>query len=143
MSGWRPTDRRRWHSGGLHGRPDPVVIQNELNGTTLKHSNFRVTDDLVLTRMGLGAMQLAGPMAWGPPKDRDAAIAVLREVVALGLTHIDTSDYYGPHVVNNLIREALHPYPDDLHIVTKVGARRASDKLACCAVTKRADFGRA
>lgn len=105
-----------------------TVIQNKLNGTTLKHSTFRAADDLVLTRMGYGAMQLAGPMAWGPPKDRDAAIAVLREVVALGLTHIDTSDYYGPHTVNNLIREALYPYPDKLHIVTKVGARRAPDK---------------
>jgi aryl-alcohol dehydrogenase-like predicted oxidoreductase len=74
--------------------------------------------------MGYGAMQLAGPHVFGPPTDRDAAVAVLREAVALGITHIDTSDYYGPYVTNEIIREALHPYPEDLHIVTKVGARR-------------------
>ncbi|HEX9999275.1 MAG TPA: aldo/keto reductase family oxidoreductase [Actinoplanes sp.] len=80
--------------------------------------------DLDLTRFGYGAMQLAGPHVFGPPKDRDAALAVLRTVVELGITHIDTSDYYGPYVTNELIREALAPYPDNLHIVTKVGARR-------------------
>ena len=80
--------------------------------------------DLAFTRVGYGAMQLAGPGVFGPPKDRDAAIAVLRAAVDLGIRHIDTSDYYGPHVTNELIREALAPYPDDLHIVTKVGARR-------------------
>lgn len=78
-------------------------------------------------RMGYGAMQLAGPGVFGPPKDRDAAIAVLREAVASGVNHIDTSDFYGPHVTNQLIREALHPYPDDLVIVTKVGAVRGAD----------------
>ena len=78
-------------------------------------------------RMGYGAMQLAGPGVFGPPKDRDAAIAVLREAVASGVNHIDTSDFYGPHVTNQLIREALHPYPDDLVIVTKVGAVRDND----------------
>jgi pyridoxine 4-dehydrogenase len=80
--------------------------------------------DLELTRVGYGAMQLAGPGVFGPPKDRDAAIAVLRTAVDLGITHIDTADFYGPHVTNEIIREALTPYPDDLHIVTKVGARR-------------------
>jgi len=80
--------------------------------------------DLEVTRMGYGAMQLAGPHVFGPPKDRDEAVAVLREVVELGINHIDTSDYYGPHATNEIIREALAPYPDDLHIVTKVGARR-------------------
>ncbi|MFC0400011.1 aldo/keto reductase family oxidoreductase [Paraburkholderia rhizosphaerae] len=75
-------------------------------------------------RMGYGAMQLAGPNVFGPPKDRGAAIAVLREAVAAGIDHIDTSDFYGPHITNLLIREALHPYPDDLTIVTKIGARR-------------------
>lgn len=80
--------------------------------------------DLTITRMGYGAMQLAGPGVFGPPKDRAQAIAVLREVVGLGLTHIDTSDFYGPTVVNELIKEALHPYPADLRIVTKVGGRR-------------------
>jgi aryl-alcohol dehydrogenase-like predicted oxidoreductase len=80
--------------------------------------------DLDLTRIGYGAMQLAGPGVFGPPKDRDAAIAVLRAAVELGIRHIDTADFYGPYVTNELIREALAPYPDDLHIVTKVGARR-------------------
>jgi len=78
-------------------------------------------------RVGYGAMQLAGPGVFGPPKDHDAAIAVLREAVARGVDHIDTCDYYGPHVTNQLIREALHPYPDDLVLVTKIGARRGAD----------------
>jgi pyridoxine 4-dehydrogenase len=78
-------------------------------------------------RLGYGAMQLAGPGVFGPPKDRDAALAVLREAVASGVDHIDTSDFYGPHVTNRIIREALHPYPDDLVIVTKIGARRGED----------------
>lgn len=80
-----------------------------------------------VNRMGYGAMQLAGPGVFGPPKDRAAAVAVLREALALGVNHIDTSDFYGPHVTNQLIREALHPYPDDLVIVTKVGAVRGAD----------------
>src|SRR5262245_61619770 len=80
-----------------------------------------------VNRLGYGAMQLAGPGVFGPPKDPDAAIAVLREVVANGVNHIDTSDFYGPHVTNQLIRKALHPYPDDLVIVTKIGARRGGD----------------
>ncbi|MGC4939038.1 oxidoreductase [Kribbella sp. DT2] len=88
---------------------------------------LRLADDLVVSRMGYGAMQLAGPGVFGPPKDRDQAIAVLREVVELGITHIDTSDFYGPHVTNELIKEALHPYAADLRIVTKVGARRGPD----------------
>ncbi|WP_419826175.1 aldo/keto reductase family oxidoreductase [Sphingomonas sp.] len=83
--------------------------------------------DRAVTRMGYGAMQLAGPHVFGPPKDRDAALAVLREAVATGVTHIDTSDFYGPHVVNALIREALAPYPTDLVLVTKVGAVRGED----------------
>jgi aryl-alcohol dehydrogenase-like predicted oxidoreductase len=78
-------------------------------------------------RLGYGAMQLAGPGVFGPPKDHDTALAVLREAVANGVDHIDTSDFYGPHVTNRLIREALHPYPDDLVIVTKIGARRGDD----------------
>ncbi|WP_449060690.1 aldo/keto reductase family oxidoreductase [Planomonospora algeriensis] len=80
--------------------------------------------DLTVTRFGYGAMQLAGPWVMGPPADRDGAIAVLREAVDLGITHIDTSDAYGPRITNRLIREALHPYPESLHIVTKVGAQR-------------------
>jgi aryl-alcohol dehydrogenase-like predicted oxidoreductase len=81
-----------------------------------------------LVRMGYGAMQLAGPEIWGPPRDVDAAIAVLREAIASGVNHIDTSDYYGPHVTNQIIKKALHPYPADLLIVTKLGARRGEDK---------------
>jgi aryl-alcohol dehydrogenase-like predicted oxidoreductase len=80
--------------------------------------------DLTVTRMGYGAMQLAGPRVFGPPADRDAAVAVLREAVELGITHIDTSGYYGPRVTNQIIREALYPYPEALRIVTKVGAER-------------------
>jgi pyridoxine 4-dehydrogenase len=83
--------------------------------------------DRVIRRIGYGTMRLAGPGVFGPPKDRDAAVAVLREAVALGVNHIDTSDFYGPHITNQLIREALHPYPDDLVIVTKIGARRGAD----------------
>lgn len=83
---------------------------------------------MTLNRMGYGAMQLAGPGVWGPPRDVDAAIAVLREAVDAGVNHIDTSDFYGPHVTNQLIKQALHPYPDGLVIVTKLGARRGSDK---------------
>ncbi|MCP2088427.1 UNVERIFIED_ORG: aryl-alcohol dehydrogenase-like predicted oxidoreductase [Paraburkholderia sediminicola] len=95
-------------------------------------SNFSPVDTFPLAghpvrRMGYGAMQLAGPGVFGPPKDRDAAFAVLREAVASGVNHIDTSDFYGPHITNQLIRGALHPYPDDLVIVTKVGAVRGSD----------------
>jgi aryl-alcohol dehydrogenase-like predicted oxidoreductase len=83
---------------------------------------------LTVNRMGYGAMQLAGPEVWGPPRDLEAAIRVLREAVKAGVNHIDTSDYYGPHVTNQVIKQALHPYPDDLVIVTKVGARRGADK---------------
>src|SRR6266436_9491799 len=95
-----------------------------MTSTTLPGGTFKRADDLILTRMGHGAMQLAGPHVFGPPADHDGAIAVLREVVALGINHIDTSDFYGPHVTNKLIKEALHPYPEQLRIVTKVGARR-------------------
>ena len=83
---------------------------------------------MTLNRMGYGAMQLAGPQVWGPPRDVEGAVAVLREAVAAGVNHIDTSDFYGPHVTNQIIKQALHPYPDGLVIVTKVGARRGDDK---------------
>src|SRR5665213_920742 len=82
---------------------------------------------LTVNRMGYGAMQLAGPGVWGPPKDRDGALAVLREAAAAGVNHIDTSDFYGPHVTNQIIREALSPYPAGLTLVTKLGARRGDD----------------
>jgi aryl-alcohol dehydrogenase-like predicted oxidoreductase len=86
-----------------------------------------MVEGLSVTRLGYGAMQLAGPGVFGPPADRPEAVAVLREVVERGITHIDTSDFYGPHVTNEIIREALHPYPADLRLVTKVGARRDAD----------------
>ncbi len=97
--------------------------QMELGGTfTLSGTSIG------LKRMGYGAMQLAGPQVWGPPRDMDAAMAVLREAVAAGVNHIDTSDFYGPHVTNRIIKQALHPYEKGLVIVTKVGARRLADK---------------
>ena len=98
------------------------MAANSLPGGT-----FTMAEGLTVTRMGYGAMQLAGPHVFGPPADRGAAVAVLREAVELGITHIDTSDYYGPHVTNQIIKEALHPYPDGLHIVTKVGALRDAE----------------
>ncbi|HWW13089.1 MAG TPA: aldo/keto reductase family oxidoreductase [Candidatus Dormibacteraeota bacterium] len=100
-----------------------MIEQKDLAGTfTL------LGKSMTLNRMGYGAMQLAGPGVWGPPKDVNAAIAVLREAVESGVNHIDTSDYYGPHVTNQLIKQALHPYAQDFVIVTKVGARRGQDK---------------
>ena len=99
-----------------------VNEQSNLSATAA--GTFTMAEDLTVTRMGYGAMQLAGPHVFGPPADRAAAVAVLREAVALGITHIDTSDYYGPYVTNKIIKEALHPYPDALHIVTKVGVLR-------------------
>ena len=100
-----------------------MTNQVELGGTfTLPGTSLSVN------RMGYGAMQLAGPQVWGPPRDMDAAIAVLQEAVEAGVNHIDTSDYYGPHVTNQIIKGALHPYRDGLVIVTKLGARRGDDK---------------
>jgi pyridoxine 4-dehydrogenase len=100
-----------------------MTKQTNLGGSfTLAHSS------LIVNRMGYGAMQLAGPEVWGPPRDLDGAIRVLREAVEAGVNHIDTSDYYGPHVTNQVIKQALHPYPDALVIVTKVGARRGAEK---------------
>src|SRR5579863_5058780 len=90
---------------------------------------------LTVQRIGYGAMQLAGPGVWGPPSDPDGAVAVLREAVAAGVNHIDTSDFYGPHVTNQIIRQALHPYPAGLVIVTKVGGRRGADKSWQRAIT--------
>ena len=100
-----------------------MIEQIELAGS------FTLTGTtLTVNRMGYGAMQLAGPEVYGPPRDIDAAIAVLRQAVDSGVNHIDTSDYYGPHITNQLIKRALHPYPKNLVIVTKVGARRGADK---------------
>ncbi|MEZ0364382.1 aldo/keto reductase family oxidoreductase [Mycobacterium sp. pUA109] len=92
--------------------------------TTPPAGTFTMAENLTVGRMGYGAMQLAGPHVFGPPADRDAAIAVLRTAIELGITHVDTSDFYGPYITNQIIREALHPYPQDLRIVTKVGALR-------------------
>ncbi len=92
---------------------------------------------LTLNRMGYGSMQLPGPGVWGPPRDPDVAISVLREAVALGINHIDTSDYYGPHVANQTIKQALHPYPDGLVIVSKLGARRGPDKSWLTALSRQ------
>src|ERR1700676_2116175 len=94
---------------------------------SLERSGKFQLGDLLVRRLGYGAMHLSGAGIFGPPKDPDAALAVLREAVASGVNHIDTSDFYGPHVTNRLIREALHPYPNDLVIVTKIGARRGED----------------
>ncbi|MDF2444469.1 MAG: pyridoxine 4-dehydrogenase [Subtercola sp.] len=98
-----------------------------MTSSPLAGGTFTLADDLVLTRVGYGAMQLAGPHVFGPPADRDGAVAVLREAVALGITHIDTSDFYGPYVTNEIIREALHPYPAGLHLVTKIGSFRDAE----------------
>jgi pyridoxine 4-dehydrogenase len=109
-----------------------MTTQMNLGGTfTLPGTSMTVD------RMGYGAMQLAGPQVWGPPRDGDAAVAVLREAIAAGVNHIDTSDFYGPHVTNQIIKQALHPYPDSLVIVTKVGARRGEDKSWIHALSRR------
>jgi len=100
-----------------------MIEQKDLAGSFTLPGN-----SMTLNRMGYGAMQLAGPGVWGPPRDVNAAIAVLREAVESGVNHIDTSDFYGPHVTNQLIKQALYPYAEDLVIVTKVGARRGPDK---------------
>ena len=100
--------------------------------------SFRLANPpMTVNRMGYGAMQLAGPQVWGPPRDPDGAVRVLREAVEAGVNHIDTSDFYGPHVTNQIIRQALHPYPDGLVIVTKVGARRGPDKSWIHALSKQ------
>src|SRR3984885_11820750 len=102
--------------------------QNLGGGFTLPGTSARSESTQVnVNRMGYGAMQLAGPHAWGPPRDVDAAVAVLREAIEAGVNHIDTSDFYGPHITNQIIKQALHPYPDELVIVTKVGGRRGAD----------------
>src|SRR5215469_4611469 len=122
-----PSDRRLRFRGRLasrfHKEGDQMTRQINLGGSfTLPHTS------LTVNRMGYGAMQLAGPQVWGPPRDMDEAIRVLREAIEAGVNHIDTSDFYGPHVTNQIIRKALHPYSEGLVIVTKVGARRGPDK---------------
>jgi pyridoxine 4-dehydrogenase len=115
-----------------YGRKQSMIQETDLAGVfTLPGTSIK------LNRMGYGAMQLAGPQVWGPPRDIDTAIAVLREAVESGVNHIDTSDFYGPHVTNQLIRRALHPYPKGLVIVTKVGYRRDASKAWLHAVSRQ------
>jgi len=103
--------------------------KNQMTKQTNLGGSFTLANtSLPVNRMGYGAMQLAGPHVWGPPRDFDEAVRVLQEAVEAGVNHIDTSDFYGPHVTNQIIKQALHPYPDGLVIVTKVGARRGADK---------------
>jgi len=105
--------------------------------TDLGGSFIFANDSLTVNRIGYGAMQLAGPHVWGPPRDPGEAVRVLREAIDAGVNHIDTSDFYGPHVTNQIIKQALHPYPDGLVIVTKVGARRGADKSWIPAVSRQ------
>src|SRR5580704_6265332 len=114
------------------GGKDKMTESTKLGGTFTLHGT-----STSLYRMGYGAMQLAGPEVWGPPRDVDGAIAVLQGAIAGGVNHIDTSDYYGPHVTNQIIKEALHPYPAGLFIVTKVGARRGQDKSWLHALSRK------
>ncbi len=104
-----------------------MKMSNTMSEATLGGRFTFPGTSLSVKRLGYGAMQLAGPGVWGPPKDPDGAVAVLREAVAAGVNHIDTADFYGPHVTNQIIRQALHPYPKGLVIVTKLGARRPAD----------------
>src|SRR6476660_6389364 len=115
---------------------DPNDVQ-PLETTNLGGSFTFLGTSMTVHRLGYGAMQLAGPGVFGPPRDPDAAVAVLREAVAAGVNHIDTSDFYGPHITNQIIRSALHPYPKELVIVTKVGARRGNDKSWIHDVTRK------
>jgi pyridoxine 4-dehydrogenase len=111
------------HDSNREQEGNQMTKQIKLGGS------FNVANtSLTVNRMGYGAMQLAGPEVWGPPRDLDGAVRILREAIAAGVNHIDTSDYYGPHVTNQIIKQALHPYPEGLVIVTKVGARRGADK---------------
>jgi pyridoxine 4-dehydrogenase len=114
------------------GGKDKMTKSTKLGGTFTLHRS-----STSLYRMGYGAMQLAGPEVWGPPRETDGAIAVLREAIAAGVNHIDTSDYYGPHVTNQIIKKALHPYPAGLFIVTKVGSRRGDDKSWIPALSRK------
>src|SRR5215467_16135079 len=105
--------------------------------TNLSGSFTFANTAMTVNRMGYGAMQLAGPQVWGPPRDPEEAVQVLREAIDAGVNHIDTSDFYGPHVTNQIIKQALYPYPDELVIVTKVGARRGADKSWMHALTRQ------
>jgi aryl-alcohol dehydrogenase-like predicted oxidoreductase len=119
----------RFNPSSQHGfRTIDAAQEHTMNKSTLGGRFTFPGTSLTVNRIGYGAMQLAGPGVYGPPKDPDAAVAILREAVASGVNHIDTSDYYGPHITNQIIRKALHPYPKDLVIVTKLGGRRPPDR---------------
>src|SRR3954452_14659512 len=120
------SERRAWEGGGASPTIDALLVPHATVAHRVPMTTPKTTmlGDRPVRRIGFGAMQLAGPGGFGPPRDRDQALAVLRRAVELGVDHIDTSQYYGPDVVNDLIREALHPYPEGLRLVTKVGARR-------------------
>jgi pyridoxine 4-dehydrogenase len=122
-----PRYRHQWKKTDCH-LLEKINTMNEHHETTLGGRFTFPGTSLTVQRIGYGAMQLAGPRVWGPPRDQDGAVALLREAVAAGVNHIDTSDFYGPHVTNQIIRQALHPYPTGLVIVTKLGARRPPDK---------------
>jgi pyridoxine 4-dehydrogenase len=109
--------------------PEKIKPMNEDNDTTLSSGFTFPGTSMRVQRIGYGAMQLAGPGVWGPPKDPESAVAILREAVGAGVNHIDTSDFYGPHVTNQIIRQALHPYPTGLVIVTKLGEQRSGSNL--------------
>ncbi len=129
-------EREETQDGAIDEGEDEVTKEMDLGGSfTLSGTSFD------LKRMGYGAMQLAGPQVWGPPRDMDAAMAVLRQAVAAGVNHIDTSDYYGPHVTNQIIKQALHPYEKGLVIVTKLGARRPADKSWVHALSRQELIG--
>jgi aryl-alcohol dehydrogenase-like predicted oxidoreductase len=115
------------HLVAVRGKRPRAGRKEGMASHDLPGGTYRVAD-LELTRVGYGAMQLAGPGVYGPPKDPEVAVAVLREAIAAGVNHIDTSDFYGPHITNQIIKKALHPYPAELVIVTKLGARRPADK---------------
>src|SRR5258708_12561328 len=122
-----PLQRQRRGLRSPH--PNMKTKGKPTTSTTLPGGTFKLTDDLILTRVGYGAMQLAGPHVFGPPADHAGALAVLREVVKLGITHIDTSDFYGPHVTNQLIKEALYPFPERLPIPTTLHPTRAPQHI--------------
>src|SRR5579859_4419976 len=116
-------------SSRTHYTADPTKGENRMTKQSQLGGTFTLPGtSMSVNRMGYGAMQLAGPQVWGPPRDIDAAVAVLREAVAAGVNHIDTSDFYGPTVTNQIIKQVLHPYPDGLVIATKVGYRRGPEK---------------
>jgi len=121
------SQRFSFFTGALPYRILGREFSNRMNTANLGGTFTLPGTSITLNRIGYGAMQLAGPHVFGPPADHDGALAVLREVVKLGINHIDTSDFYGPHITNQLIKEALHPYPEQLRIVTKVGARRDAE----------------